>query len=123
MTGREGIIMNDEKSNESRDWESTQKKASLGLTGINSNTFGENDIVNLKYQGSWFVTTGKSILKIPNPLKIFVFMYKNISIYKSFYFNGPYYESQHRSHRPYFVSVQQCCQLVKIMFLSILSIL
>ena len=72
---------------------------------------------------SWSVKTEKSILKIPDPLKIFVFMYINISFYKSFHFNGPYYESQHGSRRPSFVSVQQCCQLVKIMFLSVLSIL
>ena len=43
----------------------------------------------------------KSFLKIPYPLKIFVLMYKNILIYKSFYFEAPYYGSHHRPHLPY----------------------
>ena len=37
------MIMNDEKSNDSR----ASKK---GLTGLNWTTFGANDIINLKHQ-------------------------------------------------------------------------
>ena len=72
---------------------------------------------------SWFAKIKKLKFEHAHPLKIFLLMYRIILIYIIFLFEGPFYESQHGSHRPSFVSVQQCCQLVKMMFLSILSIL
>ena len=48
-----------------------------------------------KWNVSWSVKTEKSILKIPDPSKIFVLSYKNFLIKKIFHFEASYYESQH----------------------------